>query len=72
MTRDQPAWKTSVLPVLFHGLDTGGLASKSQLLTTTDMEKDTSSLWVRLTDETSATLRLETCKSHDNDGGKAF
>ncbi|KAF1986514.1 hypothetical protein K402DRAFT_81545 [Aulographum hederae CBS 113979] len=67
--RDQPAWKTSALPVLFHGFDTAELASQSQLLTVSEMEREASGLWVRLTDETSGALRLEACsrQSVDND-----
>ncbi|KAI9889951.1 MAG: hypothetical protein M1814_004674 [Vezdaea aestivalis] len=58
---DQPAWKTSSLPTLFHGLDPTELTNKEQLLTVTAMGKEAKGLWVKLTDEKSDTLHLKTC-----------
>ncbi|KAF2185200.1 hypothetical protein K469DRAFT_750395 [Zopfia rhizophila CBS 207.26] len=66
-TGDQLAWKSSSLPVLFHGLSTAGLASKGELLTATEMEKEANGLRVKLTDKRNGTLRLEPWQSVDDD-----
>ncbi|KAI9890983.1 MAG: hypothetical protein M1814_003484 [Vezdaea aestivalis] len=67
--RSQPAWKSSALAVLFHGLDdTAELASKAPLLTAAEMEKEARGLWVRLSDETGGALRLKTQRRPRIDG----
>jgi len=69
-TADRPAWKSSALAVLFHGLDAEHVAARGRLLSATEMEREASGLWVRLTDETSGILRLEPCSRQGVDDGQ--
>ncbi|KAH7119981.1 hypothetical protein B0J11DRAFT_617002 [Dendryphion nanum] len=68
VARKQPAWKTSALPLVFHGFDIAEFASKGPLLTTKEMEKEAEGLWVRLSDQTSGSIRLKTCRAQGVDG----
>jgi hypothetical protein len=65
-TGDRPAWKSSSLPVLFHGLSTAGFASQRELLTATEMEKEANGLKVKLMDSNGGILRLEPLQSVDD------
>jgi hypothetical protein len=64
---DRPAWKSSALPVLFHGLSNSGFASKSALLTEAEMEKEAKCMKVKLTDKRTGILRLELSQNLDDD-----
>lgn len=64
---DRPAWKSSALPVLFHGLSTSEFASKSALLTAAEMEKEAEGMKVKLTDKRTGILRLELSQNLDDE-----
>ena len=66
-TGDRSAWKTSSLPVLFHGLSTDGLASNGQLLAAIEMNREAKRLKVRLIEKSDGTWCLEQWQTLDDD-----
>jgi len=57
----RPAWKSSALPVLFHGLECADRIVENKILTVREMEKEATGMWVTLSDGPTGSVRLEPC-----------
>ena len=57
----RPAWKSSALPVLFHGLECADRIVEKKILTVREMEKEATRMWVTLSDGPTGSVRLEPC-----------
>jgi len=60
--RDRSGWKSSALPVLFHGLDSSNVTTRDHLHSMKEMEVEAKGMWVRLDKSVDGELRLEPCR----------